>query len=69
MEKILREFCGGNPIVPDGEEGRYSRIRIKTLRLRKKEKPGTRKTMGGISRIVKKVVEMIFNEGSPSQDN
>lgn len=61
MEEELREFCGGNPIVIPGTEERYLRRgRMKTLRVKKKEEPGTRKTMGGISRI-RRIINIILN--------
>jgi len=68
MEKELRDFCKGNPMVRD-REGGYSRGRISTpTRIRKREEPGTRKTMGGIGKIsrirrVIRVVREIFSEG------
>ena len=61
MEEELREFCGGNPIVIPGDENKYLRRgRTRLLRIKKKQEPGTRKTMGGISRL-RRVINIILN--------
>lgn len=70
MEKELREWIGGAQIIPDGQEDRFRfRGRIRTpTKIKKKEKP-KRETVGGIFRMVTRVVKMIFNEEEVKQDN
>lgn len=68
MEKELREWIGGAQIVPDGEEDKFRfKRRIKVLKVKEKEKPGTEKTMGRISRI-RRIIRAIFAE-EKKQDN
>ncbi len=69
MEKELRDFCGGNIIVPDGEEEKYLRRgRMQILRVKKKEKPATRRKMGGISKL-RRIIRAIFSEEDHEQDH
>lgn len=72
MEKILREFCGGNPMARDGEERGYSRGRIRTpTRIRNYQELRI-KNMGGISRIrkaIRAVKEIFSGEEESNQDN